>query len=598
MSTLRVVKKTTILFLCLGFSYSLSALPKYERTVLPFPRTLLESEKEMAKEVLKLQVYQDSVNPNQYYYVPPMHLRQYTQGAAAMMLNAVQIRHYADAKKALQMRDNYAKEHSEKRLAALAKDVENYKKDVENYKEEMDKAEQKLLTAMESNNAQLIEFLQKRFATKLDLYEKSLEKFNQAELALDNCKNDPISIPTEMRKAYERQAIRHLFVAGFDISPAVAEDPIESEAKINEALRAVEDYYGGFISVNAYGGFTEAQLTALRAFKAKYNPNIRVSLLPIDSLSFFALTELQADPKNDTGHKMFNQMKGSGDFLGANITMDASLSGGLGLAEHLAPFILPIGIKVTFKQQIIPTKAELSCNFENAFSVEGRSDTRDGFVIFDNDITVNLSSTDKNTTACHLDVKSGDIDAAQIKALQMLEEQLTLMGIHRTNLTKMEKENYYKSVLNDVHSNRRNDNSNIAAGIVAFFSSGWGGALVAAVSELTDFHWHTNIQNVHNFSGMKFDRKISIAGHTTIEKALPTNLCLVYNKNVNAYDRCTESELSEALNMQQSIISATNSPECKNAESPMDCGRKRDAVAGNPPNRMRINNDATIVNQI
>lgn len=591
MSTLRVVKKTTMIFLCFGFANSLLALPKYERTTLPFPKSFLESEQEMAKEVLKLQVYQDSKNSKQYYYVPPMHLRQYTSGAAGLMINTVQIRHYADARKALQMRDNYAKEHSAKRLMALEQDVEKYKKDV-------DEAERKLSTALESGNQQLIGFLQQRFAAKHDLYEKSLEKLNKAKLILDNGK-DLITIPAEIRKTYERQAIHHLAVAGFDISSAVAEDPIEAETKINEAMHAVENYYGGFMSVNAYGGFTEAQLTALRAFKAKYNPGLTISLLPIDSLSFFSLTELQANTKNDTtGHKMFSQIKGSGDFLGANITLDASISGGLGLAEHLAPFILPIGIKVTFKQQVIPTKAELNCKFENGFSVEGRADARDGLVIFDNDVTVNLSSTDKNKTACHLDVQSGDVDAAQIKSLQMLEEHLSLMGLHRTNLTKAEKENYYKNVLEDVQNNRRNNNSNIGAAVVAFVSSGWGGAVVAAVSEITDFHWHTNIQNVHNFSNLDFNRKISIAGHTTVEKALPTNLCLVYNKNVNAYDRCTETELNEALSMRQSINNADNSPECQNAENPIDCGHKRDAVAKNPPKRTNIGNDATIVDQI
>ena len=76
---------------------------------------------------------------------------------------------------------------------------------------------------------------------------------------------------------------------------------------------------------------------------------------------------------------MFITAKGSGDYLGAAITLPISISGSFGLAEHLGPFVLPVGIKATLRQIYEPADAILHCDFSSGFDIYARSDVRDGY---------------------------------------------------------------------------------------------------------------------------------------------------------------------------------------------------------------------------
>jgi len=313
--------------------------------------------------------------------------------------------------------------------------------------------------------------------------------------------------------------------------------------------------------------------------------------MPIEKLSFFPLTEWQhGNDKISDISKMFRQINGSGDYLGAAIVMDTSIAGSLALAEHLAPFVLPVGIKATLKQQINPTEAVLNCDFTNGFSVKGRADARDGLVIFDNDITNTMKATDNNSGGCTLKHISGDLQAAEYEAMVRMEEILSDMQFRRTNLSQAEKNAYYRGVMADIESNRRTEEPHYTYLSRVFTGHGWESVLIEGLTRAADFHWHTNVQDVSNISNVKFTKEISIKGHKTIERELPTNLCLVYNSAVNSYDRCTEVEEESAKTMQQSMNNASQSDACRGLIDPFECGRKRDS-AGMTANRRHVNLD-------
>ncbi|HXW53615.1 MAG TPA: hypothetical protein VEL47_05885 [Myxococcota bacterium] len=545
----------SLIFL-LGLAEMGFALPKYERTSLPLPRYINIQDQAAALEVLRLEVYQDSEDPNQYYYVPPFHVRQYTRGAASMMLHSHNVKQFSTAIKSLQERDDFGQE----KLSEIRREI----RDAEAKKSD---TELMLFEAISQNNERLVSLLEKRIA--------------QQQKTIDELKHERKMLAESLLKKSDQLTSFHLAQAGFNVDVSKIEDSTERLELLKNASTHAASSYGGYLSINAYGGFTRSQLDALSVFKARYLPNVRVSLLPIDDLTFFPLTEAQGGTGDGEFSKIFRQINGSGDYLGAAIVMDTSIAGSLGLAEHLAPFILPVGIKAVLKQQLKPAEAILTCDFSNGFSVKGRADVRDGLIIYDNDITNTIKAEDNNLGACNLEHIKGDVSSAEYAALKEMEAVYENMRLTRSQLSQKEKEAYFRGVQNDIQNNRRTDEKgdpHYTKILTKFTSFGWQELAIEGLAKAADFYWHTNEQDVSNISKVKFTKKLSIQGHKTIDKPLPTNLCLVYNSQLNAYDRCTETEESQASTMRQSMTEAAQSPICQNAEDPFDCGRRRDTL--------------------
>jgi hypothetical protein len=243
----------------------------------------------------------------------------------------------------------------------------------------------------------------------------------------------------------------------------------------------------------------------------------------------------------------------------------------------LPPFIVPVGIKAIYKEKLPPFEAELICDNMNAYSVEGRADVKDGWIIFDNDVTNKMTYTDNNEGMCSVRLISGDKSAAEFVAMQTLSDELNKIFLHKTQLSKEEKEKYHAEVLKDIENNRRKDTS--TGGIyTAFLALGAPGILVSGLSMASDFHWHTNIQDVKDISKFKLRKHIKYSDdvHITTTRDIPPNLCLVYNTQSKAYDRCTEEELMQAKNMNTSIEEVMKSKECKDAQDPLECATNRE----------------------
>lgn len=540
------------------------ALPKYERITLPFPDKMDESDKALAQEVLKLEVYQDSKDSNQYYYVPPFHIRQYRKGAGSPMLHVNNVKSYTAAKNELEELSRYAETYSLKEIQRLEE-----QKNIDNG--HVTDALEKIEEATILGNQPLIDMRKKQLERRELILEQSSKKLAQAEAIIDKGQT---LLPAGLGRGFYERAMLKIAGTGFSLNLSASESADVLSVEIRKALGELSASYGGNIGVNAYGGFTKAQLDALVAYKSKYMPQIRVSILPVEKLSFFPLTEWQNGTK--TASLMVKQINGAGDYLGSAIIIDTTIAGAVGFAEHLGPFVLPIAIKATLKQQIEAVEAILHCDFSNGFSVKGRADVKDGLVIFDNDVTNTIKGKDENIGACNLEHISGNIKSAEYAGLQKIEEQFEAMRIKRVALSRDEKEAYLKGVMADIDNNRRKEEPHYTRTIRRFNGFGWEEVLIEGLTRAADFHWHTNIQDISNISTVKFDKKISLKGYEVIEKDLPVNLCLVFNSARNAYDRCVDVEEDDAKNMSDSMQKVQQSEICKNTTDPFECGRKRD----------------------
>jgi hypothetical protein len=561
---------TAILLLWMFYSLLSSALPQYESTILPLPERMEEGEQAIAQEVLKLSVYRDSEDPDQYYFIPPFHVRQYTRGAASMVLHQYNIERFAEANQEIKKRAEYDLDK-----------IAQMKVDVLDREQKLEKAHDDLAEALANGNAELIALRKKMLATKEKRLEEIIDRLEEAEATIQNGGS---LLPDAFSRAFNHRVVNALAQAGVSIPYNRDDDPDEVFYRLEEVVGQFADSYGGYLSVNVYGGFSKAQLKALTQYKTKYMPHVKLSLMPVEKLSFFPLTEWQNEDGKQITTKMFRQINGAGGYLGAAIVLDTSIAGSLSLAQHLAPFILPIGIKATIKQQLKPTEAELICDFSNGYKIEGRADVRDGLVIYDNDITNKMKSNDVNEGNCHIKYISGDRNSAEFKALEAMRDEFEALRIKRTYLSRQEKMAYLNQVMDDIESNRRKVEPKYTRVMRTMNSWGWRSVVIEGLSRAADFHWHTNIQDVEEFSSVRFTKKISIRGHESIEKELPTSLCLVYNSALNAYDRCIEEEEIDANNISRSISEASASPHCQNIVDPFECGRLRDE-AGATANR-------------
>src|SRR5579871_165921 len=175
-----------------GLAGPLSALPKYERTTLPLPPMMDRSDQYMAKEVLQLEVYRDSDDPNQFYYVPPFHIRQYERGAASMVLHAHNVKQFSAALKSLLERDEFGEQKISDRKREL-RDAESKKADIE----------LTLYDAISQNNERLTALLEKRMA--------------QQQLNIDEIKREIKALAATLLKKSDQQTSLHLGQAGFNV---------------------------------------------------------------------------------------------------------------------------------------------------------------------------------------------------------------------------------------------------------------------------------------------------------------------------------------------------------------------------------------------
>ena len=558
------LKRLLFCFTTLLLALPTLALPKYQSTKLPFPdpKLLAEADHEIIKTVLALEVRQDSENPNVYYYVPPFHIRQYTQGAASMMVHSEKLRDFAEARKIMTEREHFDPDS-----------MPVFKQEIKEAESHIKEAQIRLAEALTGGNESVIA-----------LYKEVLV---ESRKALDDLKVDIIERKKEAIRRLDRMASFHLAMMGYDVNVSQCTDNNAAFLALKQSAREASMSYGGFLSFNTYAGFTQKQLEALRAYKTKYMPDITVALLPLENLSFEPLTEMQYDKDlGSQGSKIFTRVKGSGDYLGTAIVLDATVAGAVGLATHLPPFIVPVGIKATYKQQSQPFDAELKCDFTSGYRVKGRADVKDGLVIYDNDITDTIKAEDVADGGCSLKLFSGDQGSAEYKAFQELEKELNGLHFHRAQLSHAEKKRYYESVQADIQQNRKPSGSSkgwLMAGFAAF--GFFPGVIVAGLSYAADFHWHTNIQDVENISKFKYQKRFTVENaHQSIVDDMPVNLCLVYNVASKAYDRCTEEEFIKADNMRKSMDEVQKSDECKDAKDPWECASNR-AAAGLLPSR-------------
>lgn len=562
----------------------LQAMPTQQKISLELPKNIniqSEEHKEIAKALLSLQLYEDSKDKNIVYYLPPFRPYVFDQGSAGGLRNMRLVEHFDDCLEILNnlKNENYKnlpwiKERVTSLKESLQEDIDYIKSNILDAKSRIKYLQEKRFDFMLTGNQEAINYIDKLIEEKkFELKEKEIQlskKYEELYIKTQEFEKEHIISQIDLAAMYLR-------MAGGKFELKTYNNTAELIEAFSDSLASADNSYVGFFSMSVYAGFTQEQLETLSKYKMLV-PDKKIILMPATDFNFTALTDTAKENNQVKSVKMFGDAKGAGDYTGANITFDLTVAGARALGMYLEPFIVPIAINAATNFQMEPFEAVLKCDFSSGYSVKGRSDIKDGLVIFDNDLTNQIKTHDQSSGACNVEMISGDRKSAHLTALQELEKVYEGMRVRRITLSEQQKNQYYTGILSDLsnkqHEERKDDSSSIAL-ISAYANLGLEGMLVQALSQASNFYWHTRIEDVENLSTVKFEKRIKLQGHETLRQYWPTNICLYYNSSKKAYDRCTKNGEHQAQSVIEASDKALNSSSCAKEDKSLECGKKR-----------------------
>lgn len=527
------------------------SVPKYETTVLPVTNAMLKDESlsDVIEFIPKLQVHQDSINPNQYYYVPPV--RAVGGGIAGTLLTK---------DSAIKLYDDLEKS----RILSTGEDAYKYLRTLQSqYLAVMDR-----LKSTDPRDTQLVQGLTQIATHIKDIYDQEFEKLDsRTEL-----------LPQSIQNSILEYEARTLALAGFAIE---SDQPTFREIQTTTARFSNSN--GGMLTVNVFGGFYGHETAIMRKYheaRAKLGlPPIKISLIPVEKLSWKGLAEGE-------NSNFFSQVAGGGTLVGATINADLTILSAREFKKNLPPVILPVYAKANLIQKYPVFKAHLKCDFTTGWELYGRADIKDGLIIYNNDISQSFVATDvaRVDEPCTLTMTGGGgneaREAAYRKALETVQERILDIYFTRFNIAKDEKDAYLNSVIADIQSNRhRGANKGWFSVATSYLTTGWTGVFVQGFSKSSNFYWHTNRQNMKVLSNLKWEQTIVDDSNSKIETDIPMQICVAYNPQRKAYVACDLWESENATSIADAIEKISQSPECSGDVDTETCGRNREESA-------------------
>jgi hypothetical protein len=223
--------------------------------------------------------------------------------------------------------------------------------------------------------------------------------------------------------------------------------------------------------------------------------------------------------------------------------------------------------------------------------VKGRTDVKDGLIIYNNDIFTDMVAYDYARTdePCTVTAEGGDGSAEQ-QALTdgalKLQERFADLYFERVKLASNEKIRYWNGVQRDIANNRYQGANSGWSGL--FFrarSLGFIGTILGAFANASRFYWHTNSQNIEHLSRVTFSQLTIIDQNKEIEYPLGTaNMCIVWNTQIKRFLACSDEEQRVAQTPRDASDEARNSYLCDDNDTAIECGEARNEDADTDEN--------------
>lgn len=291
------------------------AFPKLETTTLPLPvnQSMEQSDKQSIDFIVSMPVYQDQFDSMQYYYVPKMKAVINSDGVSASFLkNEVAV-----------TSSSQISDLSIKLSNLTTEEFFNIRKTVTDLQKIIDEA-------VKENPSD----------PNIAIYQKYLDKALERKKAVElNASNFEQSLPKTIMTALYNNIATFFANAAVYFPIFSNESTTDRQNRLNQKLVDLNSSNGGLITANIYGGFTDSELLKIKTYKSKYAPNIKISIIPLTSLTYESLTELQYDANGiksqRAGIPIFSSLKGGGTLSGSTFNFDLTTNGAVSFARNL-----------------------------------------------------------------------------------------------------------------------------------------------------------------------------------------------------------------------------------------------------------------------
>ncbi|RYZ88470.1 MAG: hypothetical protein EOP04_09340 [Proteobacteria bacterium] len=560
-------------------------VPKAVATVLP-TEFLTEENKDVAEFILSFSVHEDSLNPAKYYYEPGFH--PVVQNSASILVNKRQIDRADEVSKISAKMTKMATEE----WATISG--------------QYSAIGERVTSALEAQNPDLaqIKLLQNIQVELKAEYDRLMSSATTKENLL----------PAGIRDEFYTRMSDVFGTAGF---PTSLEDVKDTKSRTTNLSRLSKSN-AGMLTANIYGGLTAKERELFRRYKelrkAAGLQDLTVAVIPAKNFEWKSLAETVKNPKDEAtlGIPIARDISGAGNLTAATVNIDLTVDGAAVFAQTPPPVILPVYVKADTLQKYPTFTARVKCDFSNGWKLNGRTDVRDGLVIYNNDITTSMVSESINQTnePCSVTTTGGGGDAVREaairKSVDTIRERLEGIYLDRVNTSYQDRMKYWESVQNDIAANRRPHLFGALGSIVSsvassagsllggsfgglistaagYLQSGFGGLFTRGISQATNFYWHTNKQNIKHIDQVNFESVIVEDGNSWVQVELAPQICLAYNPSTKLYNGCSEDESKQAKTLQEARETVEKSPECRRADSPSDCGSAREETAPRDP---------------
>ncbi|KAB8027979.1 hypothetical protein [Fluviispira multicolorata] len=545
---------------------SYAGLPNTQTTTLPLPvdRTMEQNDKQAIDFVVSMPVYQDQQDSSQYYYVPKLKASTNADGVSATFLkNDVAV-----------SSSSVITDLSVKVSSLTSEEYFNAVKIVSNL-------EKIIIDTVARNPSD----------PNIQIYQnylnKALEKKKEIEAKANSFEQ---SIPKGVLTSIYNNIATIFGAAGIHFPIYENEIVTARHNRLNRNLADLNSSNGGLITGNIYGGFTDGEILKIKTYKSKYAPNLKISVIPLTSLSFESLTELQYDSygvkSQRAGIPIFSSLKGGGTLSGATFNFDLTTNGAVSFARNLSPFIPPLSIKGVLHQQVGSYKATLDCDFGPGLIIKDRSVINKQVAVFnDNTISNMIMSGPQSQSFCRVTIHSGDTKAAYYAAVQALETEVSKLLAQKSNLSPVDKSQYWQQIQQQQgqiidRTQQNNGHQNV---FQAYQQSGWAQSAVSALASRPNYYWQINAQEMTMLNGLKIHKELSFETASSMSVSIPTNICLVWNVHVKAYRACNEGEQAKAIPLTDATQSAKQSQSCSDTQDAIQCGNNRNTNAPTSP---------------
>jgi hypothetical protein len=537
------------------------AYPKTQTTTLPLPvnQSMQQGDKSAIDFVVSMPVYQDHVDSTQYYYVPKLKAAVNADGVSATFTK------------------NEVAVSSSSQIADLSLKLSNLT--AEEYFNI-----RKVVTDLQAIIDNAIKWNPND--PNIPVYQNYLNKaLERKKLAESNASSFEKSIPGGVLTSLYNNIATFFSSAGIVFPIYNNESISDRQNRLNQKLVDLNSSNGGLITGNIYAGFTAEELVKIKTYKGNYAQNVKISVIPLSSLSFESLTELQYDANGvksqRAGIPIFSSLKGGGTLTGATFNFDLTTNGAVSFARNLAPFIPPIAVKGVITQQVPAYRATLDCDFGPGLVIKDRSIINKQVAVFNDNSISNLIAQQQGAqqSPCRITVLSGDSNAAQMAGVQAIEKEIAALQVQKSNLSTINKGQYWQQVQQNQTVDRTAQNNGYQNVFQAYQQSGWTNTAAQSLAKRPNPFWQTSATDLTTLTGLKIHKELTGTVSSKIEISVPTAICFVWNVKSRAYRACNEGEQEKSVPLADATQSAKQSQSCQVTQDAVQCGINRNTGA-------------------